>query len=191
MKLHDKEEAMDTLGSALRLVGLRAAIQKLQGDHRDAGGSMDYHMEWVVRSALRFEGNEAEKQQWLDTIVAVIDEHHGFISAFESTIATTIELMPEAFLSHLFKGTEMEKRRRLFFIQNEGLRQSPLATTDVDVLIKWCRAKDDNGVWPSIAAGINLWSTNGDEAGVVTISESALRFLETSPRARSRSKGIR
>ena len=181
MKLPDRNEAADTLGSALRRIGLKAAIQRLQGDHRDASGSIDYSMERVVSSALRFDGNEAEKLEWLDTIVTVIDEHHGFVNAFESAIATTIELRPEAFLSHIFKGTEKEQRRRLFFLQDEGLRQSPLAKIDVDILIEWCRAKNDNGVWASIAAGISLWSANGDEEGVVTISKSAIRFLEASP----------
>ena len=36
-------------------------------------------------------------------------------------------------------------------------------------------------MWASIAAGISLWSANGDEEGVVTISKSAIRFLEASP----------
>ncbi|MDK9556088.1 hypothetical protein QQF73_00525 [Marinobacter sp. M216] len=181
MKLHGREEEADTLGSPLRRIGLRAAINRLQGDHRDPGDSMDYHMERVVSFALRFDGNEAEKLEWLDTIVAVIDEHYGYIHAFESPIATTIALMPEAFLDRIFEGTEKEQDRRLLFLQDEGLRQSPLAKTDTDVLIEWCSAKNDKSVWSSIAAGISLWSTNGDEGGVVTILDSAIRFLEASP----------
>ena len=181
MKLPDRKEAADTLGSALRRIGLKAAIQRLQGDHRDASGTIDYNMERVVSSALRFEGNEAEKLEWLDTIVGVIDEHHGFVHAFESAIATTIEVMPEAFLNHIFKATETEQRRRLFFLQDEGVRQSPLTKTDVDVLIGWCKARSDNDIWASIAAGVSLWSASDDERGVVTIMESAIRFLEASP----------
>ncbi|WP_303293803.1 hypothetical protein [Marinobacter sp. ST-43] len=185
MKLHDKEGAVDALGSALRLVGLQAAIQRLQRDHSDPGGSIDYDMERVVGTALRFGGNEAEKLEWLDTIVAVIDEHHGYIHAFESVIATTIALMPEAFLNRIFEGTEKEQYRRLLFLQDEGLRQSPLAKTDTDVLIEWCRARNDNSVWSSIAAGISLWAKNGNEGGVVTILASAIRFLEASPEPES------
>jgi len=181
LKLHGREEEADTLGSSLRLVGLRAAIQRLQGDHRDAGGSIDYSMERVVSSALRFDGNKAEQQEWLDTIVAVIDEHHGYVNAFESAIATTIALMPKAFLNHIFKGTEKEQHRRVFFLRDGGLRESPLAKTDVDVLIEWCRARNNNNVWAPIATGVSLWSTDGVEGGVVTISESAIRLLEASP----------
>jgi len=181
MKLPDRKEADDTLGSALRRIGLKAAIKRLQGDHRDAGGSMDYNMERVVSSALRFDGNEAEKLQWLDTIVAVIDEHYGCIHEFESANATTIALMPEALLNRLFECTEKQQHRRLFFLQDGGLRQSPLTQTDVDVLIEWCRTKNDKSVWAPIGAGINLWSTNDGQEGVVTISESAIRFLEASP----------
>lgn len=181
MKLSDRNEAADTLGLALRRIGLKAAIQRLQGDHRDAGGSMDYNMERVVRSALHFEGNEAEKLNWLDTIVSVIDEHHGFVHAFESAIATTVELMPETFLSQIFKGTEPEQRRRLFFLQDEDMRQSPLSRINVDALIGWCKTRTDNDVWASIAAGVVLWSTTDDQRGVVTISETAIRLLEASP----------
>lgn len=181
MRLPHREEVADTLGAPLRRIGLIAAIQRFKGDHRDVGGCMDYSMERVVSSALNFAGNEAEKQEWLDTIIATIDEHYGYIHAFESAIATTISLMPRAFLDRVFAGAEIEKHRRLFFIQDRGLRQSPLAKTDVNVLIKWCQANNDNGVWASIAEGISLWSANDDERGVVTISETAIRLLEASP----------
>lgn len=183
MKLPNKEETADTLKSAFRWIGLRAAIQRLKGDHRDAGGSMDYHMERVVSSALRFDGNETEKLEWLDTLVADIDEHYGYIHAFESAVATTIKLMPGAFLNRIFEGTEKEQHRRLFFLRDEGLRESPLATTDVDVLIDWCRARNDNGVWAAIAAGISLWSKDEDQGGEVTISKSAIKLLEASPKS--------
>lgn len=181
MKLPDHEEADDTLESSLRKIGLRAAIQRLKGDHRDAGGSIDYNMERVVRSVLRFDGNDAEKLEWLDSMVAVIDEHHGFVHAFESAIATTVELMPETFLGRIFNGTESEQRRRLFFLQDEDIRQSPLSKINVDALIGWCKTRSDNDVWASIAAGIGLWSANDDQTGVVTISETAIRLLEASP----------
>lgn len=181
MKLPAKEEAADTLGLALRRIGLRAATQMIQGDHRHAAASMDYNMERVVSSALRFDGNEAEKREWLDTIIAVIDEHHGYIHEFASAIATTIAWMPEAFLHRVFEGTEQEQHRRLFFLRDEGLRESPLSKTDVDVLIEWCRAKNDHGAWASIAAGISLWSKDKDHGKTVTISESSIKLLEASP----------
>lgn len=180
MKLHGKEGAVDTLGSALRLVGLRAAIQRFQRDHSAPGGIGEHHMECVIGAALRFDGNETEKLEWLDTILAFVDEHYGYIHAFESAIQTTATLMPEAFLNRIFEGTEEQQHRRLFFIRHGGLRRSPLAKIDVDVLIEWCRARSDTSVWASVAAGISLWSKNGDQ-GAVTMSESAVRLLEASP----------
>lgn len=180
MKLHGEEAAMDTLGSDLRLVGLRAAIQRIQRDHNDPGGSMDHDMERVVGAALRFNGNEAEKLEWLDTIFAVVDERYGYIHAFENAIETTVALAPEEFLHRVFESTEEEQHRRLFFIRHGGLRRSPLAKIDVDVLIEWCRARNDISVWVSVAAGISLWPEDGDP-GAVTMSESALRLLEASP----------
>ncbi|WP_448649732.1 hypothetical protein ACSHWC_16300 [Pseudomonas fluorescens] len=180
MKLHGKEETVDTLGSDFRLVGLTAATQRLKRDHDDLGGSMDYGMEQVVGAALRFDGNEAEKLEWMDTIFAVVDERYGYIHAFENTIETTVALKPKAFLHRIFECTEKQQHCRLFFIRHGGLRRSPLAKIDVDVLIEWCRTGNDTSVWASVAAGISLWSKNGD-LGSVTMSESAIRLVEASP----------
>ena len=180
MKLHGKEGTVDTLGYGLRLVGLKAAIKRFQRDHSDPGGSIDHKMERVVGAALRFDGNEAEKLEWLDTIFAVVDEFYGCIHTFESAVETTAALMPETFLNRIFGGAEQEQHRRLFFIRHGGLRRSPLAKLDVDVLIEWCLARNDISAWASVAAGVSLWSKDGDQ-GAVTMSDSAIRLLEASP----------
>lgn len=179
MKLHGKERAADTLGPDLRLVGLRAAIQRLQRDHSDPGGSVDHHMERVVGAALRFDDLEAEKLEWLDTIIAVIDENYGSIFSFENTIVTTIALMPEAFLDRIFEGVKEEQARRLFFVRHGGQRQPPLTKIDVDVLIEWCRARNETSVWASVAMGISLWSES-ENNGAVNMLESAIKLLESS-----------
>ena len=181
LRLHGKQSAVDPLGSELRQVGLTAAVQRFQRDQSDPGGSVDYRMECVIRAALSFDGNDAEKREWLETILAVIDERYGYIHAFESAIETTAALMPEAFLNLFFMSAEEEeRRRRLFFIRHGGLHRSPLVKIDMEVLIEWCRTRSDTSVWTSIAAGIHLWSKDGDH-GAATISESAIRFLEASP----------
>lgn len=180
MKLHRKQEAVDTLGPALRQIGLRAAILRVQRDQLDSGGSTDYRMERVVSAALRFDGYESEKQEWLNTIFSVVDEHYGCFSSFGKTIETTAALMPEAFLDHVFEGNEKQQQRRLFFIRHARLRQLPLAKIDVGVLIDWCRAKDDPRVWPALATSVTIWAKN-DEKCVTTIQESAMTLLEASP----------
>ena len=58
--------------------------------------------------------------------------------------------------------------------------QHPLAQIDVDVLIAWCDSRNDIDVWSSVAAGISVWSNEGDME-TVTLSESAIKLLETSP----------
>ncbi len=180
MKLHGSDPTVDTLGSAFRFIGLRAVIQRLQRDPSDPGGMSDYHMAHVVGAALRFDGNDAEKLEWLDTIFAVIDEHYGYIHAFEAAIETTARLEPVAFLSRVFEGTKEQRRRREFFIRHGGVRRSPLAEIDSDILIQWCRARSETSVWATVAAGISLWS-NDEGEGKVMISESAVRLLEASP----------
>ncbi|MDF2007718.1 hypothetical protein P2M49_16010 [Klebsiella quasivariicola] len=180
MRLPRQEKAEDTLGANLRQIGLRAAIIRVQRDHRDSGGSTDYRMERVVGAALRFDGYESQKQEWLNTIFSVLDEHYGYFNSFGRTIETTAALMPEAFLDHVFEGNEKQRQRRLFFISHGSLRRLPLSKIDVDVLIQWCRARNDPNVWPAIATGVTLW-VKDDEKSVTTIQEAALALLEASP----------
>lgn len=136
-------------------------------------------MERVISAALRFNGNEAAKQEWLDTIFTVVDDNYGYIYSCENTIASTAALMPTAFLNRVFEGTEEQQHLRQFFILH-SVDQSILAKIDVDVLIEWCRARNDSKVWAMLAAGISLWEQDGNQ-GAVIMSESALRLLEASP----------
>ncbi|MGQ5981735.1 hypothetical protein ACUNHK_20525 [Serratia sp. IR-2025] len=180
MKLHGKDESTDTLGGDFRLIGLAAAIQRIQNSDRDQGGTIDYRMEQVIDAALRFDGNEAKKIEWLDTIFSVIDENYGYVSGFHKTIATTAASMPEAFLNRIFEGTEEQRQRRQFFIGRGGLRTYPLAKINISVLIAWCYARNDPFVWPVVAGGVNLWSKNVEKSAL-TIHETALKLLEASP----------
>lgn len=180
MRVHGKDDAEDSLGSDFRQVGLRAAIQRILRGGQDPGGSIDHDMECVVGAALRFDGNETEKVELLNTIFAVVDERYGSIHAFENAIKTTVALMPEAFLNRCFEGTDEQLHRRLVFMRRGLLNGSPLAKVNVGTLIEWCRSRDDAGVWASVAEGICLWSNDGEQ-GAVTMSASAIRLLEAAP----------
>lgn len=136
-------------------------------------------MERVVNVALRFDGNEAEKLEWLNTIFAVFDEHFGNISTFEDAVGITAALMPNGFLSRVFDGTEEQHQNRLHFINHDDSSQSPLAKIDVSILIEWCDTNNDHLKWVSVASEINLWS-KGDEQGRIFLQDDALRFLEAS-----------
>ncbi|AHF76143.1 hypothetical protein Sant_1070 [Sodalis praecaptivus] len=180
MKLHGKDKSADTLGADFRLIGLAAAIQRIQNSDRDQGGAIDYRMERVINAALRFDGNEAKKIEWLDTIFSVVDEHYGYMFGFDKTIETTVSLMPEAFLNRIFEGTEEQQQRRLFFIRRGGLRSYPLAKINTNVLIAWCCARNDPSVWPAIAGGVTLWSKKSEQS-VMTLHDAAIELLEASP----------
>ncbi|AUZ74872.1 MULTISPECIES: hypothetical protein [Aeromonas] len=180
MLLHDKDVMVDTLGLDFRHIGLRAAILNLPKDHNDPSGTRGYSMECVINAALRFDGNESEKQEWLDVIFAVVDLHYGYVHSYESAIETTAALMPEAFLNRVFEGTEEQQERRQFFICNRDLRFSPLAHINMDFLISWCCARNEPRVWGAIAASINLWKKDEEIEGF-EMSELALRLLESSP----------
>lgn len=184
MKLADKGYVTDTLGLALRTIGLSAAIQRFQRDHNDLGGYLDYAMERVIDATLRFDGNEAEKLEWLNTIFAVVDEHFGYIFSFEDAIGITAAWMPKEFLSRIFDGTEDQQQRRLHFINHDDSHQSPIAKIDVDILIEWCGTTKDPQVWASVASGINLWSKDGEQSPIC-LQDDALRFLEASPEPRA------
>lgn len=179
MRLHGKESG-DQLGLDFRQIGLKAAILSLPKDHCDPTGIDDYNMECVINAALRFDGNEPEKQEWLDTIFAVVDLHYGYVHSYESAIETTAALMPEAFLNRVFEGSEEQQERRQFFICNRDLRFSPIAHINMDFLISWCCARNEPRVWVAIAASIHLWEKD-DEIEGLRMSELALRLLESSP----------
>ncbi|WP_429145924.1 hypothetical protein [Aeromonas rivipollensis] len=179
MRLHGKEPG-DQLGLDFRRIGLKAAILSLPKDHCDPGGMGGYNMECVINAGLRFDGNELEKQEWLDAVFAVIDLHYGYVHSCESAIETTAALMPEAFLNRVFEGSKEQQERRQFFICNRDLRFSPLANMNMDFLIEWCCARNEPRVWRAIAASINLWR-NDEEIEGLRMSVLALRLLEVSP----------
>lgn len=177
MKLHDKNKIQDVLGADWRQIGLRAGIQRLSRDYADINQMTEYDVDKVVSSALRFEGNETEKQEWLDAIFTFVDRDYGHIHAFRDAIATTASIMPKAFLNYLFGTGELLEHRR-FFISTDYDQQSPLSKIDIDTLIAWCREKSDANIWKFIASGIELWSQEQNE---VSITKSAIQFLEAAP----------
>ncbi|WP_429154006.1 hypothetical protein [Aeromonas media] len=179
MRLHDKDVMVDTLGPDFRQIGLKAAIINLPKDHNDPGGARGYNMECVINAVLRYGGNDAEKQEWLDVIFAVVDRHYGYVNSCESAIDMTAALMPVEFLNRIFEGSAEQQESRQFFVCHSGYRQSPLAKINVDQLITWCRARNDTNVWVSIAWSISLWEPC-EEAERMQMSESALRLLEAS-----------
>ncbi len=184
MKLHRADENVDVLGADFRKIGLKAAIQRFQRDDSDIGGSSDYALEKVVSACLRFDGNEALKLEWVDTILSVAEQRYGYISGFEKTIETTIALMPREFLDRVFDAPKEQQELRLAFIQNGGIDRSPMAKADISGLIQWCRLRGDDSVWAKIAYGLNHWSTSAEQQGK-SLSEAAIQFLEASPEPES------
>ncbi len=180
MKLNGKDETVDILGSDLRRLGLRAAIQRLRRDDSDPEFESDYSMGCIVSAALHFDGNQAEKLELLDMIFAAVNQRYGSIHGLESTIETTIELMPETFLNRVFEGDVVEHPQQFFSNLNDSLDRPPLAKINVEDLIEWCRTRDDTSVWAAVAAGVSLWSKDGDREAL-TMSESAIKLLEASP----------
>ncbi|OOV86706.1 hypothetical protein [Oceanospirillum linum] len=174
MKLSGKDEAQDVLGADWRKIGLQAAIQRLSRGHDNIGQMTKHYLESVVKSALCFEENDAEKCEWLDAIFMFIDRNYGHIHEFRDAIVTTASMLPEKFLDYLFDGTE----NRRFFISTDYDEQSLLSKINIDVLISWCREKSDTSIWRTIALGIELWSQEGNET---SLTKSAIQFLEAAP----------
>ena len=181
MKLYGKDPAEDTLGLELRKLGLKAATKSLLTDHSDHGGSKDYSMEMVINAALSFDGNDAEKTEWIETIFSVIDERYGFIHSFEEAIETTAGIMPEAFLNRVFQGTDDQQHRRADFIRYGGIRRSPLAKINAANLIVWCRQRNEPDTWGLVSSGIRLWEKGDGNKGGTSMSAIAVEFLEAAP----------
>lgn len=180
MKLHGKDESLDTLGVEFRLLGIRAAIMRLKRDGEDSfRGDSDYYLECVIDAALRFDGNESEKLEWLDTIFDVIDRSYGCLYSFENVLGKTASLMPEEFLCRIFEGTDRQKKSRLYFIRDDR-NGSALEKIDKNILLEWCRTKNDSSIFATIATGINLWAKD-DTLSATTLSEVAIKLLELAP----------
>lgn len=180
MRLHDKSETEDTLGIGLRLIGLKAATQRIQKDERDHAGAKDHDMARVIDAALRFDGNQAEKLEWLDSIFKIVNQHYGYLHSFGGSVAKAAELMPNEFLTRVFSGSDGDRRRQRFFIRHGVSEHSPLAGIDARLLLDWCVANDDPSVWETIAAGIRLWSQE-EGSSEVGISKAALLLLDAAP----------
>lgn len=184
MKLHREDSSVDTLGVDLRRLGLVAATQLMLRDNNDPGGSIDHHMECVVRAALRFDGNEKEKQAWLEAIFNTVDDVHGHLHAFGGAVRTTVAEMPNEFLDRVFSGDEETRERRRFFIERGEMGRLPLAQVNIDTLIAWCQRPSEHDVWSVVGSCLDLWQ-NEKEGGVATLSDAAMTFLEAAPDPRS------
>ncbi|PWE27006.1 hypothetical protein C4N9_18550 [Pararhodobacter marinus] len=181
MKLHGTDPAEDTLGPELRKIGLKAATKSLLADHNDRNGIKDHYMENVIVAALTYDGNDAEKTEWINAIFSVVDERFGYIHSFENSIGVTARLMPNPFLNRVFQGTEDQQHRRSFFISRGGIRHGPISEIDVADLIDWCQQKNEPEVWGLVASGIRLWEKGDGSRDGSSITTSAIKFLEAAP----------
>ena len=181
MKLFGKDTSQDTLGLEFRKLGLQAAIQIFREDHSDPGGGQGYRMKEVICAALSFDGNESEKEQWLNTIFSIVDEQNGKIYSFEEAIETTARLMPDDFLNRVFQGDAEQQACRSYFIRHreEEQEQFPLFSVDPSDLIDWCQRRNQANVWGVIAYGILLWERGSENN--ISITPLAVRFLESAP----------
>jgi len=160
--------------------GIRAAIQVLQKETVLQGNLVDDFMESVVAAALQSDDHDGLKPQWLDAVFSAIDRHYGYMHDYRKTIQTTVELIPEAFLSRLFTGSEGQRVMRLFFMRG-SLGDTPLLSgVDIETLINWCACSDDPGVWASVPQGLELWVSVSDSGGTV-LQKNAVKFLEAAP----------
>ena len=177
-KLDGRDTSQDALGQEFRRLGLKAATQSLRDGHSDLWMAKGAYMNKVICAALRFDGNEMEKEQWLNTIISFVDE--SFIHWFEEAIKTTAGFMPDAFLNCVFQGDEEQQTRRSFFIHHDWVLRCPLSKIKLGDLIDWCQKRTKAGDWGIVASGIQLWENNEDQEGT-SIGSLAIGFLEAAP----------
>ena len=180
MKLHRKDSSQDTLGHKLRGLGLQAATQSFRDDHSGRGGTRGFHINNVIGAALKFDGNEVEKKQWLNAIFSIVDERYGYIHSFEDAIETTVGLMPDEFLTCVFQGDKKQQAHRSSFIRHGWRRRKLLSRVKLGDLIDWCQKRTQAGDWGLVAYGIQIWENNEIEEGT-SITPIAMEFLEAAP----------
>ena len=180
LKQKRMDNSLDMLGPELRRLGLHAATQIFRDHPSDPRGTTGVHMNEVIRAALRFDGNELEKERWLNTIFSIVDKQHGHIYLFEKAIQATAELMPDAFLNRVFEDKEEEQDCRLRFIRGSRRNLRPLSNVKLGDLIEWCQKRNQAGVWGLVTSGIPLWENDEIEERT-SLTPLAIEFLEAAP----------
>lgn len=180
IRLHGKKTPEDMPGSEFLHIGLRAAIKVLQKDTDLRGNLFDDFVESVVAAALQLDDHDELKNQWLDAVFSAIDRHYGYMHDYRKTIETTVELIPEAFLSRLFVDSEDQRCMRLFFMRGSIADTPLLSGVDIETLINWCSGSGDPSVWASIPQGLELWVSIPDSSGSA-LHKNAVKFLEAAP----------
>ena len=176
-----------SLDSKFLAIGFRAAKIRLRRNQQDWGGTVDVRMSRFIKAAFKYEGDKQEKVSWIDAVFDAIDANHGNLIGFNSTIDITARNMPSEFLDRVFSGDEETETKRWNFVmqgrrvtEQSGRNRSPIEAIDIDVLIDWCKMKDNLKVWTVVASGIFPWKKNMSD-GLVEISDVALNFLEAAP----------
>ena len=180
MKLHGKGNSQDVLGLEFRKLGLQAAIQSLHNkinhifnhdDNNDIEKSDDSDMNIIINAALSIDGNEIEKELWLNEICSLM--HLMPALSIEKSIAITIKFMPNAFFNRILQGDQEQQNGWSFFIRG-WINCPPFSEIEIDDLIYNCQKLSKASDWGLIASGFNIWENN-------MISPFALKFLESSP----------
>ena len=176
-----------SLDSKFLAIGFRAAKIRLRRNQQDRSGTVDVRMSRFIKAAFKYEGDKQEKVSWIDAVFDAIDANHGNLIGFNNTIDITARNMPSEFLERVFSGDEETETKRWHFVkqgrrvtEQSGRNRSPIEAIDIDVLIDWCKMKDNLKVWTIVASGIFPWKTNMSD-GLVEISDVALKFLEAAP----------
>ena len=165
-------------------IGLEAAKMRLRKNQQDPGGTADARMSRFIKAAFKYGGDKQGKVSWIDAVFDAIDANHGDLIGFSSTISVTARNMPIEFLERVFSGDEETETKRLRFVkqgrrvtEQGGRNRSPIEVIDIDVLINWCKMKDNLKVWTVVASGIYPWKIEKSD-GLVKINKNAMKFLE-------------
>lgn len=164
----------------LKRLGLKAATARLLRIQSDPDGAVDYYIKRIIGAVLPADKSNEEVTKWLDTIFSVIDSTHGYLHGYAHSIRVTAEKMPQEFLDRVFPSDKEIRKKRWFFINQDKKDQLPLDAIDIDVLIDWCRNRDDHEVWQVVASGIYPWMVNKSDE-LVDLSEAAMKLLESAP----------
>ena len=173
-----KNSSEDVLGLQFRKLGLQASTRILLNDN--FGTENIDGLTEVISDALSFDGNEIEKDKWIEAIFSFVDkrEGHSFLS-FEEPIAITAKCMPFAFLDYLFAGSEEQQLSRIDSLANERVGRSMFSEVDIHNLIDWCQKKNHRKYWQLIANSIPLWQRKNKN--LISMTPFSVKFLESAP----------
>lgn len=180
MRLHDKEDTEELLGTGLRSVALRAAAKHLLEHDNDPGGNGDYRLTKVLGHCLRYDCEDAAIGELLDSLFDPEDGAAMRYYQFDSAVATIVKFLCDPFLTRALLQGEIKDYKRFRAFEGSSHFENPLSQIEPTDLTAWCENAGEASAWSLVARAISPFGSSRDN-GIDNLTEQGLALITASP----------